>query len=117
MERLDIVQTVAANIEAIMGKRGFNAASLARAAALNRTAVYDIMKGKSRNPRLDTVVRLAAALNVPVARLFEARASLDDREEYLSVFERLPEQERKRLLQAAQALFPTEGDQALEKTR
>lgn len=40
----------------------YHAESLARAAGLNRNAVRDILSGKSRNPRIDTLRRLARAL-------------------------------------------------------
>ena len=54
---------------------GFNQKSLARAAGLNETAVRDILIGKSRHPRHDTVQKIAAALDCTAAQLIEpARA-------------------------------------------
>lgn len=47
-----------------MTARGFNQKSLAEAAGLNVTAVRDILIGKSRSPRGDTISKIAAALGV-----------------------------------------------------
>ena len=62
---------VAANIEAAMARRGINPAELARRAGTNSTGVYDILSGKSRSPRLDTIAKIASALSVPISALFE----------------------------------------------
>jgi len=45
-----------------MVEHGFNQKSLARAADLNETAVRDILKGRSLNPRIDTLGALAGVL-------------------------------------------------------
>ena len=50
---------------------GFNQKSLARAAGLNETAVRDILIGKSRHPRHDTVQKLAAALDCSAGELID----------------------------------------------
>ena len=50
---------------------GFNQKSLARAAGLNQTAVRDILIGKSRHPRHDTLEKLAASLECSVIDLLE----------------------------------------------
>jgi len=47
----------------------FNQKSLARAAGLNETAVRDILKGRSRNPRIDTLDALARTLGCSVPEL------------------------------------------------
>ena len=49
--------------------QGFNQKSLARAASLNETAVRDILKGRSRNPRIDTLEALARTLGCAVQDL------------------------------------------------
>ncbi|RBI84285.1 adenosylcobalamin-dependent ribonucleoside-diphosphate reductase [Rhodosalinus halophilus] len=56
-------------LEAAMKAKGTNSKRLAEAAGLNATAVYDILKGKSKSPRLDTIAALAAALDVSVGHL------------------------------------------------
>ena len=54
---------------------GFNQKSLARAAGLNETAVRDILTGKSRHPRHDTVQKLAAALDCTAGELIDPGAA------------------------------------------
>jgi transcriptional regulator with XRE-family HTH domain len=44
----------------------FNQKSLARAAQLNETAVRDILKGRSKNPRVDTLQAIAKVLGCTV---------------------------------------------------
>ena len=62
---------------------GFNQKSLARAAGLNETAVRDILIGKSRHPRHDTVQKIAGALECTAAQLIEpAHAAAGGRSEY-----------------------------------
>ena len=48
---------------------GFNQKSLARHAGLNETAVRDILKGRSRSPRIDTLEALSRALSCTVQEL------------------------------------------------
>ena len=103
MERDAVTETVAHNIVAAMEAREMNPASLARAAGINPTGVYDIMKGKSRSPKIETIQKLARALNLPVAMLFESRLALELRNELLDVAAQLPEQEQRRLLSAAKS--------------
>jgi len=53
---------------------GFNQKSLARAAGLNETAVRDILIGKSKHPRHDTVQKLAKTLGCSVMALIDPDA-------------------------------------------
>ncbi len=62
---------LADEIRARMEAGGFNQKSLARAAGLNETAVRDILIGKSRHPRHDTVQKIATALDCTAAQLIE----------------------------------------------
>lgn len=109
MEREEIVMLVAANIETAMSRRGINPAELARRAGINPTGVYDILSGKSRSPRLDTIGKIARALSVPVAFLFEEYADDDLRARLMSVVDGLPPDERKRLLLVAQSWAAESG--------
>ena len=64
---------------------GYNQKSLARAAGLNETAVRDILIGKSRHPRHDTVQKIAGALDCTAAQLIEpggAHGAREARSEY-----------------------------------
>jgi len=101
MQRDAITMTVAGNIKAIMDERGTNAAEVARLAGLNPTAVYDIMSGKSRSPRIETLGKIAGALRVPIAVLFEDRPTDALRAEIEMLFSQLPAEERQRLVVTA----------------
>ncbi len=46
-----------------------NPKRLSREAGLGETAVRDILQNRSHSPRLDTIQKLAKALNVPIYRL------------------------------------------------
>ena len=74
---------LASEIRRRMEAGGFNQKSLARAAGLNETAVRDILIGKSRHPRHDTVQKIASALDCTAAKLIEPSGSGGGgREEY-----------------------------------
>jgi len=72
-ERTDLTT----RLENLMAKRGIKAATLSKSAGLNRRAVTDILEGRSQNPRIDTLVALAAALNVDVSALAGSNAVPD----------------------------------------
>ncbi len=97
---------VAANIAAAMERQKTNCAEVARRAGTGPTSVYDIVSGKSKNPRLDTLRKIAEqGLGVPLIALFvpEEEAELD--QEILQVFARMPLERRRDLLALAQALL------------
>jgi len=56
-------------LERLMRTSGLNQKALALKAGLNETAVRDIRFGRSKNPRADTLDRLAVALGVSIAAL------------------------------------------------
>ncbi|MBP5856646.1 helix-turn-helix domain-containing protein [Marivibrio halodurans] len=58
-----------------MRRNGLSQRGLSRLAALDETAVKQILSGRSRSPRLDTVARLASALNTSVADLIGESAA------------------------------------------
>jgi len=57
------------NLRALMAHRGYNARSLSLTAGLNATAVRDMLEGRARFPRYDTVESLSKALSVTPAQL------------------------------------------------
>lgn len=103
MGRSEITMLFAANIESIMKMRGMDAAKLARAASMNRTGIYDILSGKSKNPRLDTVEKIAAALDVAPSALFADRSIDELQAQLYSVLMSLGDDEREKLLLTANA--------------
>lgn len=94
---------VARNLEALIQARDTNPAELARRAKINPTGVYDILSGKSRSPKVETLGKIAEALGVPVATLFEEANDAELRGEIVALFSQLPEVDRQRLVQIAQA--------------
>ncbi len=108
MERDVTTMIVARNIESLMAERQTDPAKLARDARLGPTGIYDILNGKSRSPKIDTIAKIARALGVPVSKLFEDRQVPDLRDDLLSLFGELPERERQLLLQTARAWIATQ---------
>lgn len=107
MERNEVVMLVASNLEHAMRMQGTNPAELARNAGINPTGVYDILSGKSKSPRLDTICKIAEALHIPITRLFEEKGDDELREAITDVLLSLPHDERERLLVMARALALT----------
>ena len=103
MERDRTVMLVATNIQAAMERRGVNSAELARSAGLNSTGIYDILSGKSRSPRLDTIGKIARALGVPISSLFDDMEADDMREQIMSLIASLPDDDCRRILVTARA--------------
>lgn len=95
----------AENLVSEMERQGTNAAEVARAAKLNPTAVYDILKGKSQNPRLDTLEKIAAALDVPLLRLLAGPRAVSLDAEIMDCLARLPLADRERFHAMARAML------------
>lgn len=103
MERDALTVKVAANIALLMEARGLDPAKLAREAGINSTGVYDILSGKSRSPKIETIGKIAKGLGVPVAVIFEDDPLQSLRNDLLLAYEALPEGQRHLLLQTARA--------------
>lgn len=92
------------NIERLMAHQGSNPAALAAMAGLNPTGVRDILMGKSRSPRHQTLEKLANALGVSVFDLL----SDEPRAEWLQSIEDLTkdftDQERRATMAYVQTL-------------
>lgn len=94
---------VAENIQGEMAARNITAAALARKANINATGVYDIISGKSRSPRLDTIQKIADALDVSVSALFERKSTSALAADLLEIARQLPEDEQHKLILTARA--------------
>lgn len=86
-----------------MKRKELSAPEVARRAKINATGVYDILSGKSRSPKIETLGKIAGALEVPVALLFEEQSDIELRNEIISVLAKLPAPEQHRLLLTARA--------------
>lgn len=60
---------LANTMRAILARQGRSGEEVAQAAGLGRSAVNDILSGRSKRPRYDTLLRIAKVLNVPVEQL------------------------------------------------
>ena len=108
MERDPTTMLVANNIKRLMAEQGTDAANLARTAGLNATGVYDILSGKSRSPKVETIAKIARGLGVPLSAIFEEQWNSvpDERQDLLKLFEQMPEAQKELLLQTARAWLP-----------
>jgi transcriptional regulator with XRE-family HTH domain len=92
-----------------MDARGLKADELAAKSNLNRTAVYDIIAGRSQSPRVKTVAQIASSLSVPITDLFMTEEQLEGLAAMVRLYRQLPPLEQERLAQVARAwLVPTE---------
>ncbi|MBR9766001.1 MAG: helix-turn-helix domain-containing protein [Rhodobacteraceae bacterium] len=71
MEQTDISGTFSTNLKEQMRRRGLGMAQLSRKAGLNETAVYDILKQRTESPRLNTIAKIAGALEISAADLLK----------------------------------------------
>lgn len=69
---MDIVDTLTDRLKILMKEYRVKAAPLARAAKLNESAVRDILRGRSKNPGIVTLKKIASVLNLRPSALFEA---------------------------------------------
>lgn len=106
MERDQITMLVARNIEALMEQKGLDASKLTRRSGLNPTGIYDILKGKSRSPKIETIGKIAKGLGVPISIIFSDNPSERAVDELSAVFDQLSDEKRDLLLQAAKAWIP-----------
>lgn len=106
MDRDASVILVARNLEATMARKGTNPAEVARRSGLNPTGVYDILSGKSRSPRLDTLNRIAVqGLGVPLASLLAEPSDDALSQELVDTIGLLPPEDRRRLLAMIRAML------------
>lgn len=104
MERDAIAMLVAKNLEAAMDRKGTNPAEVARRAGINATGVYDILSGKSRHPRLDTLYKIAVkGLGVPFHVLFSDPDADRLDQELLETIGMMQPNDRRRFLAMARA--------------
>ncbi|MBX2856037.1 MAG: helix-turn-helix transcriptional regulator [Rhodobacteraceae bacterium] len=71
-----VVERLQKRLKALMVAEGIKAAPLARAAELNEVAVRDILRGRSKNPGIVTLAKIASVLRVPTNDLFEDQPPL-----------------------------------------
>lgn len=89
-----------------MKRKGTNPSELARAAGVNPTGIYDILSGKSRSPRLDTLHKIAViGLNVSVASLLSEPSDDDLEQDLIETIGVMRPEDRRRFLAMARAVL------------
>lgn len=68
----DIIDVLTDRLRVLMREYNVKAAPLARRAQLNESAVRDILRGRSKNPGIVTLKKIASVLNLRPSALFEA---------------------------------------------
>jgi transcriptional regulator with XRE-family HTH domain len=91
------------NLKHYLEAAGISMNELSRRSNLSQTAVFDILNSRARSPRLETLEKIASALEVTVADLLAEHRRADAENEMLVAFSQLPEHDQERLLQTAQA--------------
>ena len=76
MSKGDLKKLLGMAIKAERGLLGISQEELAYRAGLHRTYVSDLERG-ARNPSLDTIEKLALALQLSVSSLFEKAGNVD----------------------------------------
>ena len=92
-----------ANLRHLLDTKEISMNELSRRSGLGQTGIADIMSGKSRSPRLDTLEKIAEALDTTVIDLLLDSQRGKAEQDILSAFSQLPEHDQERLLQTAQA--------------
>jgi transcriptional regulator with XRE-family HTH domain len=103
MDRDPATLLIANNLARLMDERGINATALAETSGLNRTAIYDIMSERSKSPKISTVAKIAAGLNVPLSDLFLTVSQIEGQAELMRLFASLDPGEQQKLSQIAKA--------------
>lgn len=68
---MEIIDVLTQKLRDLMHEHQIRAAPLARRAALNESAVRDILRGRSKNPGIVTLQKIAGVMNLRPSALFE----------------------------------------------
>lgn len=68
---MDLLDTLTSRLKDLMREKGVKAAPLARSANLNESAVRDILRGRSKNPGIVTLQKIASVMDLRPSALYE----------------------------------------------
>lgn len=94
------------NVETLMRRRGITMTELSHAAGVSRVWLRDLKKGYARSAKVESVAKVAKALNVPVVALLTEGGVDQEALDFLTVWGELPSNRRADLLRMAEALRP-----------
>lgn len=102
-------EVIASNLRRLMQQRSWQQRDLAEAAGLSEASVCRILSGRQDNPTVQTLRSLAQALNVNIIdllgeRLGTSRESSELEETLLSLYHLLPQEERLKVVEYAEAI-------------
>lgn len=100
---------LAANLRALVEERHLSMKALSKAAGGGETLVYDIIHQRAKSPKIETIERLADALDVTVAELLSDQKRATVERDLLEAFDRLGPVDQERLLATARAWLPPQG--------
>lgn len=103
MEQNDAVTLFVSNLNAVIDRDKLNPHEIAARVGNNPTLVYDIIKGKSRSPKLDTVDKIAKAVGIPLVALLLEPGTDDLDREITEALGALPAADRRRFLSMARS--------------
>jgi transcriptional regulator with XRE-family HTH domain len=103
---MDVNETFRENLRSAMARRDKTAPEVALAAGLNRRMVYDILEGRSQSPKIETVVKLAGALNLHPGELLGFGPQFRLHPRLAGLLEQYPEADQERLALALAQLRP-----------
>lgn len=106
----DMNAILSRNLVVTLRARGLSMAEVSRRANASETLVHDIVNGRSRSPRIETVAKIAAALGVTVADLLAQGKRSQAEAAVLSALHAMPEADQQRLAVIAQAMAASQPE-------
>ncbi|MGL6209133.1 MAG: helix-turn-helix domain-containing protein [Paracoccaceae bacterium] len=104
-----MLNTVARNIEERRARLDMSMAELSRKSGLGGTGIFDILSGKVTSPKVQTIEKIARALQCDVTELLADHQVAEAEQAILDAFRRLPQNDQYRLIQTAIAWLQTDG--------
>jgi predicted transcriptional regulator len=101
---MDVNEKLRANLQRLMSEKDVNAPEIARRSGLNRRMVYDILDGKSQSPKVETVFKIAEALDVQPGELMGIGQTVDLHPALADLIRQYPQDEQELLAKALAAL-------------
>ena len=72
-----IIKEFAERLDAVLSEKNIPRKKASLGAGLNETWVRDVIEGKTRNPRMDSISKMADYLNMDVHELLTGEKSID----------------------------------------
>lgn len=93
----------------LIKESGRSMGDLSESAGLSRTAIRDIMNGRSKSPGIDTLQAIAVTLNVSLPEIFQ-RPQSAAQQRILRILDQLSPEEQLRMMGFAEGLSSSQGE-------